>query len=305
MSTIAPPRPRQRSGLGACDPRLTTTRLAAYTTASGERREVVCLTGSAETRLVIDRGSEDASDARLLAHLAADEPAANARRICELYLADMDARSCRSLTSEDFERALGEGASSDAVANGREHDEGISLATALADRRGATYRLELCDGCGSISQVRWCSVTPEDRGHPKPVSLRHVIGALESYEPARTLTLAALARYAHDEGVSVVALRGELERVSLSPIVLNRGLREAVERMLAGGEATMSEIAIRCGRLRRGERGRVSGETSWLARRIGQVPEAGRSNPTPWIHSDVLALIARRGLCLNPNEVEL
>jgi hypothetical protein len=102
-----------------------------------------------------------------------------------------------------------------------------------------------------------------------------------------------------------VALRGELERVSLSPIVLNRGLREAVERALAGGEVTMSEIAIRCGRLRRGERGAVSGETSWLGRRIGQVGEAGRSQPTPWIHSDVLALIARRGLCLSPNEVEV
>jgi len=27
--------------------------------------------------------------------------------------------------------------------------------------------------------------------------------------------------------------------------------------------------------------------------------------PTPWVHSDVLALIARRGLGLSPREVEV
>ena len=48
-----------------------------------------------------------------------------------------------------------------------------------------------------------------------------------------------------------------------------------------------------------------SGETSWLARRIGQTPEAGQDQPTPWVHSDVLALIARDGLAMSPNEVEL
>jgi hypothetical protein len=276
-----------------------------YTTRSGERREIVCLTGAAETSLVIDRGRDGASDARLLAHLATDEPFDNARRISDLYLADTRARSCQSLTSEDLRRAFGEGASSpNGASNGREYD-GMSLAPALADRRGASYRLEICRGRGSISQLRWCRLAAQDGQRPEPVTARHVIGALESYEPARTLTLAALARYADEESVSVVALRGELERVSLSPIVLNRGLREAVERVLAGGEVTMSEIAIRCGRLRRGERGAVTGETSWLGRRIGLVAEAGHSEPTPWIHSDVLALIARRGLCLSPNEVEV
>ena len=67
----------------------------------------------------------------------------------------------------------------------------------------------------------------------------------------------------------------------------------------------MSEIAIRCGRVKRDQRGNVSGETSWLARRIGQLPDAGQSTPTPWISSDVLALIARDGLGLSPREVEL
>jgi hypothetical protein len=306
MSTIAPPSPRQRSGLGNRRSRALSTSLATYTTRSGEVREIVCLTGAEETRLVIDRGCGGASDARLLAHLAADESVDNARRISDMYLADTRTRSCRSLTSEDLRCAFGEGASSAcALPNGREDDKGTSLATALADSHGASYRLEVCGGRGSISQLRWCRFAAQDGQRPEPVSLRHVIGVLESYEPARTLTLAALARYADEESVSVVALRGELERVSLSPIVLNRGLREAVERALAGGEVTMSEIAIRCGRLRRGERGAISGETSWLGRRIGLVAEAGHSQPTPWIHSDVLALIARDGLGVCPREVEV
>jgi hypothetical protein len=67
----------------------------------------------------------------------------------------------------------------------------------------------------------------------------------------------------------------------------------------------MSEIAIRCGRVKRDRRGNESGETSWLARRLGLLPEGGQSTPTPWIHSDVLALIARSGLGLSPREVEL
>jgi len=76
-------------------------------------------------------------------------------------------------------------------------------------------------------------------------------------------------------------------------------------RSRARGDLTMSEIAIRCGRCKRDRRGNTSGETSWLARRIGQTPEGGAREPTPWISSDVLALIAREGLGVAPHEVEL
>jgi hypothetical protein len=67
----------------------------------------------------------------------------------------------------------------------------------------------------------------------------------------------------------------------------------------------MSEIALRCGKVKRDSRGNESGETSWLARRLGLAPESGERAPTPWIHTDVLALIARRGLGVSPREVEL
>ncbi|MDE3069275.1 MAG: hypothetical protein KGJ43_00925, partial [Acidobacteriota bacterium] len=73
----------------------------------------------------------------------------------------------------------------------------------------------------------------------------------------------------------------------------------------AADGVTMNEIAIRCGRVKRCARGNIGGETSWLARRLGLAPEGGQARPSPWIHSDVLALIAREGLGLSPHEVEL
>jgi hypothetical protein len=93
--------------------------------------------------------------------------------------------------------------------------------------------------------------------------------------------------------------------VQASPIVLNRALREAVLRAVETERLSMSEIAIRCGRVKRDRRGNEAGETSWLARRVGLLPEGGASAPTPWIHTDVLALIARRGLAISPREIEL
>ena len=73
---------------------------------------------------------------------------------------------------------------------------------------------------------------------------------------------------------------------------------------IEGRDLSMSEIAIRCGRTKRDRKGNQSGDTSWLARRVGLLPDAGQSTPTPWVHSDVLGLIARQGLDISPLEVE-
>jgi hypothetical protein len=71
-------------------------------------------------------------------------------------------------------------------------------------------------------------------------------------------------------------------------------------------ELSLSEIAIRCGRVKRDGNGyAVNGDTSWLGRRIGQLPDGGADSSTPWVHTDTLALIARRGLGVAPVEVEL
>lgn len=87
--------------------------------------------------------------------------------------------------------------------------------------------------------------------------------------------------------------------------MLNRALREAVLAAIEGDGVTLGELAIRCGHGRPDARGRLHGDTSWLARRIGLVAEAGAEAPTPWVHSDVLALIAREALSLAPLDVEL
>jgi hypothetical protein len=135
--------------------------------------------------------------------------------------------------------------------------------------------------------------------------LRHVIAALESYEPMRTLTEQAITRHCNDSGIGLARLQCEFERLCMSPVVLNRGLREAVLDAIDQHGTSMSEIAFRCGIVKRDRRGRTSGETSWLARRIGIMPEGGERAITPWIHSDVLAVIARKGLGISPREVEL
>jgi hypothetical protein len=114
-----------------------------------------------------------------------------------------------------------------------------------------------------------------------------------------------LRSHASRREISTVSLRAELARLLASPIVLNRGVREAVLAAVARGDSSLSEIAIRCGRIKRDRRGNESGETSWLSRRLGLLAEGGQDTATPWIHSDVLALIARQGLGMSPREVEL
>jgi hypothetical protein len=135
------------------------------------------------------------------------------------------------------------------------------------------------------------------------VSAREVVAALEDYEPVRALTAAAVAAFRNDRQVSIATLGLELRRLEASPIVLNRRLREAVLDAVCRRGVSLSAIAIACGRMKRDPRGNGSGETSWLARRVGLIADGGASNP--WVHSDTLALIARDGLGVAPREVEL
>jgi len=300
MSTIAPPRARRRSRGGMATPTRPAP-LATYTDDTGASRELTCVAGAEGTRLVIDQPLDGADGRRVVAHLAADEPAENATRVVAAYLADP--RVCRSLTPADLRIAFGEGASSEG-SDDRSSPGQSPLPEHLLDRRGAAYELESVRPARGIARLRWT----RQKGHGESrevLSVRAVVGALESYEPVLALTRGAVARHKRDAAVSVAVLRAEYERATTSVIVLNRGLREAVEAVIARGEVSASEIAIRCGRLRQGPRGQLGGETSWLARRIGQVADSGAPEPTPWVHSDVLALIAWQGLGVCPREVEV
>jgi hypothetical protein len=135
------------------------------------------------------------------------------------------------------------------------------------------------------------------------VTLRNVVGALEDYNPAVDMTRAAVDEYGPNRAVKVHVSRREVREVLTSQVVLNRGLREA---FLASGLKPIL-VAARCGRVRGGRRDkeRKVGDVSWLSRRLGIVPNYGESEPTPWVHTDVLALIAREGLGVAPREVEV
>jgi len=294
-----------RSSRGRTRPRLehrdrARRALGGYIDGDGRARELIARSGAAGSTLVLDRDRATREDVRLVAHLAADEPTENAAVVCASYLEQAAAGGgrCRALTPEDTTVVP--------FADQRDADVDAQLATGCAppaDGFGRRYSLEPVQGGLSIPELRWCRQPADGALEREPVSLREAIAALESYEPLRALTLRALALH-HGSEVSTTVLRAELARTQQSPIVLNRGLREAVLAVVADG-VSMSEIAIRCGRVKHDRRGNESGETSWLARRLGILPEGGQSTPTRWIHSDVLGLIARRGLGISPREVEL
>ncbi len=244
--------------------------------------------------LVVDRLSGTHGDPRLLARLAADEPGENAEILCALYLADENRGRCRPMTGADL------------AAMPTPEAPDLCREPELRDANGTVYRIQEIALDGRFPELRWTrSIPPHQAERFETVRLREVVARFEDYEPARSITASALAAHRSDHTLSTSRLTAELTRLTESPIVLNRRLREAVQSRLARCDLTMSEIAIRCGRCKHDRRGNTSGETSWLARRIGQTPEAGRDQPTPWVHSDTLALIARDGLAISPNQVEL
>jgi hypothetical protein len=283
--------PRRRSGAD-CSSR----RLGAYCDGEGRRRELVAVRAARGSTIVLDSDAATGADRRLVAHLGAEEPRENAELVCRHYLADPDGRWCRALQPED----LLSGAPGDEMDDADLADDGF-------DAGGWRYRLLAIPGERSLRQLRWCR-RPAGSPHGREweqTSLRDIVGSVERYEPARTLTAHALMRHREDGQLQLRRLESEYERLCTSPIVLNRALREAVLRAIERDDLSMSELALRCGILKRDRRGRVSGETSWLARRVGLMAEGGSTTPTPWVHSDVLALIARRALRVSPLEVEV
>jgi len=261
----------------------------------GPTRELIARGGAAGSTLLIDREASTGADERLIAHLPADEPPANAALICSLYAeAAPERRRCREVTERDALAIPLQEASPPA-----DREQSLSVETP-----GASFRLARLPSRMSIPELRW-TVSGPRMPRPRVVSLRDAIAAAQDYEPLCSITRAAIARHTPDAEVSTTTVRSELTRVLESPIVLNRGLREALLARVERDGSSLSEIAIRCGRIKRDSRGGQSGETSWLARRIGVLPEGGQSEPTVWVHSSVLALIARDGLGISPREVEL
>lgn len=259
---------------------------------SGQEREVAWIALPDGGAVVVDYRRNPVGDGRLVARLAPDEPVENARVVCGLYLAGESRGRCRSVSRHDFD-----------VAEHPAAEESLS-AEKLCDAEGYVYRLREVTTASATLELRWTrSCSPGGDDHFETVFLRDLVGSLQAYEPALSLTLNALADCAAKRSTS--RLRKELDRLAKSPIVLNRQLRHEVQRRVERGEVSMNEIAIRCGRVRRGSRNNGSGDTTWLARRIGEKPDPITKKPTPWIHTEVLAIIARDGLGISPREAEL
>lgn len=304
QSTLSPTRTSRKAAKRRSSVRSSHSALGRYVDDRGCLREVISQAGLAGTVLVIDRDACTRGDGRLLAHLAADEPVENAALICRLYLQDTrgEGKRCRALSEDDL---CAPPASAEGPQPQPDPKPEMS-ASRLPDRRGGVYELRRVPGRNSIQQLRWCRLSDGDGSClQQTTSLRDVIAQLETYEPALELTNCALATHQEDAGLSTVTLRAELFRVAQSPIILNRRLREVMVATVAREKISMSEIAVRCGRIKRDCKGNESGETSWLARRLGILPDGGGGAPTPWIHSEVLGLIARRGLGVSPREVEV
>ncbi len=296
--------------------------LTSYRDPRRRLREVITIRGASASLLLVDRDAFSGDDCRLVAHLGSDEPPENAAIVCADYLSRLERGPlvCRRLRAGDLKSEPDDEAETpgpapdpvvdpELVATARVFAESRTVVRGTGHERSpAHYELHARASGGGPAQLRWWRCDMDGPLHP--VSLRHTIAALESYEPVSRLTRAATGGVSQPfpregEVISVSVLRAELKRVLHSPIVLNRALREAVMERVASGEVSLSEIAIRCGRIKRDSAGNESGETSWLGRRLGLLPEGGKSSPTPWIHSDVLALIARDGLGISPREVEL
>jgi hypothetical protein len=243
--------------------------------------------------LVIDRAAAG-GDARLLAQLAPEEPQGNARLIARMYIADKTSSPPRRATAADLQSP--ERPPVDPAP--------VRWETPLIAGIGATFQIQRTS-TAAIAALRWTETRSRVASPTAAVPLRQVIAQLEDYQPAIAMTQAAIDANDQDPLVSVVKLKAELQRLTESRIVLNRRLREHVQRAVEHDQTTMSAIAVRCGRFRTSDRGGQTGETSWLARRIGVLPEAGAARPTPWVHTDVLAVIARDGLGINPCEAEL
>jgi hypothetical protein len=275
------------------------TPLARYTDRQGRPREVIVRRGLAGSVLVVDRDAITQEDCLLVAHLCADEPPQNAQLVCANYIHDVCTRAMRCRRLSDLDEHTSP-LPDELTLTG----DSAALKDAAIDAAGHSYRLERMPVGMLIPALRWCRSRSGLDG-ADVVSLRQAIAQTESYEPLRRTTIHALAHHRDDATLSTAVLGAELARVQESQIVLNRRLREAVLAKMQADGISMSEMAIRCGRLKRDSKGNESGETSWLARRLGLLAESGQCTPTPWVHTDVLALIARRGLGVSPREVEV
>jgi hypothetical protein len=281
MPTLSTQREREPARTGA------QRELGRYRDERGFMHTLITIAAARGATLVVDRRDLDL-DTRLVARIepgeAADASIDNAALIARHYLLDPCRGRPRALRLEDLKSLPPVPAPPQSP-------------SVLPHEDGRSFRLQAVPARGT-RELRWV-IARGGRGS-RCVSLRDVVGALEAYEPARSMTIAALARTERAPGLSRTALRAELRRLERSPTVLNRGLREALIEIVERRRLlTWSEVASRAGHRHGGH-----GDTSWVKRRAGLLSDGPRGR-TPWVHHAVLAAIARRGLGIDPSSVEI
>lgn len=242
-----------------------------------ENRMVALCQTRSDARLVVDCDACTRRDIRLVAKLSPDELSTAIDALLVDYLSSVRRKQRRVFLTD--------------LAVPRFSTERKNVFEILTDSAGRRYMLD-------VQRQHWLCFPPyEHLGPSASVTVRAVVAALESYKPLDMSEASLTNRSSR--------LATECRRLRNSVIVLNRGLREAVLRAVEDG-VSLSEIAIKCKKLSLKKVSHApTGDASWVARRVGLKPETGDRLPKPWVHSDVLALIARKGLGLAPHEVEV
>ena len=268
MSTItAVPTPAVDPAPSALGTSATSSRLGRYTERDTEaRREIAHLPIADGSVLVVDRLSGTHGDARLLARLAADEPDENAQILCALYLEDESRGRCRPVTAADLD-----------AAPTTETPDACAVRE-LRDDDGILYRVQTVAMDRRFPELRWTrSILALPAERFETVRLREVIARFEDYEPARSITAHALATHRSDRTSQPAAWRpssrGSLRARSSSTV----GYAKPSSHVSPGAiddERDRHSLRPR----QAGPSRQTSGETSWLARRIG-LASGGRGGP--------------------------
>ena len=194
-TTAVPPNPPTTSSPQADASTRRTQNLGRYRVRdTGQEREVLRVQRPNGSALVVDYEFGTLCDGRLIAHLSPDEPAENARIVSDLYLADDERRGrCRTVTPEDFQVTRH-------VKPSPSSGHAPLDVSRLQDAAGRVYRIREVPLAGAPladrrRELRWTrSRLPGREDSFDAVTLRDVVGSLEVYEPARSLTRDALSR---------------------------------------------------------------------------------------------------------------
>ena len=280
-TTAPPPHAREATPLQPGAGARGTRSLGSYIALGSEqRREVVSLQRPDGSTLVVDYQLGALSDGRLIAHLAADEPPENAHIVCELYLADDTKGRCRAVTQEDFDltrHATPPPPAADAP----------TAVDSLKDADGHVYRIRELPTLETMPELRWTRSASQAASSAStpciPRCRRRCRSLRAGANPHRP------GAHPLRQDLSTRRLAEEHERLSGSPIVLNRGLREAVQRVLRD-ELSMSEIAhpLRADQARQARQPERGDELAGAPHR----PAAGGEGRPTWSQRQ-LALIAR------------